>query len=352
MRSLGSWGVLGAIALAAGACVAATPSASPSTTVAPSLPPAVPSLTPAPSASATVSWGPLAIIPPQDGTDLARAQGTLRITDACAYLDQGGEEMFLFWPADRVSWDEAARAITFTNYDGTIATVRDGDPVVLGGGADSEAESGVSGAEWAATMTWVVPPASTCSLDSRFGVGVVDAPAPGPTATSSPSAEPIATPLPTIPPFPRTPTLDGHASSLEAGCRAVYYLSEMSTSDQCGPVGFDEVLRAKPIAFSPGEQVTIAAPPHYVFSAIDANLPDGWSVRIAPASDLEGLEVGSTGMPKKVGRLLASGIGPDRKVRITLPTESGSYVIQLAAPLVRDSWTFAPSLAYWLVRVP
>ncbi len=279
-------------------------------------------------------------------------QGTPRITDACVYVDEGGEETFLFWPADRVLWNKATRAITFTNYDGTIATVRDGDPVVLGGGGDSAAESGVSGAEWVATMTWVVPPASTCSLDSRFGVGVVETPAPGPAATASPSAEPMATPPPTMPPFPRTPTLDGHASSLEAGCRAVYYLDEMSTSDQCGPVSFDEVLRAKPISFSPGEQVTIVAPPDYVFSAIEAGLPDGWSVKIAPASDLTGLEVGFYGMPKQVGRLLASGIGPDRRVRMTLPTKAGTYVVQLAAPLVRDGWTFAPNFSYWLVRVP
>ena len=296
--------------------------------------------------------GPLAIIPPQDGTDLARLEGTLRITGACAYLDQGGEEMFLFWPADRVSWNESTRAITFTNYDGTVATMRDGDSVVLGGGGDSEAESGISAGEWVAAMTWVVRPASTCSLDSRFGVGVVDAPAPGPVATASLSAEPVATPPPTIPPFPRTPTLDGHASSLEAGCRSVYHLSEYSTGDQCGTVTFDEVLRAKPIDFSSGEQVTIAAPPDYVFSAIDANLPDGWSVMIASASDLDGLEVGLTGMPSEVGNVLASGPGPDREVQVTLPTKAGIYVVQLAAPLVRDGWTFAPSLAYWLVRVP
>jgi hypothetical protein len=278
-------------------------------------------------------------------------EGTLRITDACVYVDQGGEETLLFWPADRALWDEPTRAITFTNYDRAITTVRDGDPVVLGGGGDSEAESGVSGAEWVATMTWVVPPASTCSLASRFGVGVVETPAPSPTATASPPAEPMATTPPTMPPFPRTPTLDGHASSLEAGCRAVYYQSEYNTGDQCGPVSFDEVLRAKSIAFSPGEQVTIAAPPHYVFSAIDANLPAGWSVMIASASDLEGLDIGLHGMPKKAGRLLARGIGPDRRVRVTLPTKAGSYVVQLAAPLVRDGWTFAPSLAYWLVRV-
>lgn len=144
----------------------------------PSASPVEPSASPVePSPSPVGSWGPLAVIPPQDGTDLARNEGTLRITDACVYLeDPGGDLWLLTWPADRTTWSEESRSITFENFaafDGTIVTVGDGDPVVLGGGGSSEAESGISGEEWVRRVDWVAPPAPSCSLDRRFHVGVV-----------------------------------------------------------------------------------------------------------------------------------------------------------------------------------
>jgi hypothetical protein len=120
-------------------------------------------------------WGPLAVIPPQDGADTARTEGTLRITDACVHLEWRGELTFLFWPADRTIWDAESRAITFRNFDGTFATFSDGDPVVLGGSGDSAAESGVTGEEWISSMRWVAPPAASCSVDQRWGVGAVEA---------------------------------------------------------------------------------------------------------------------------------------------------------------------------------
>jgi hypothetical protein len=99
----------------------------------------------------------------------------LLITDACVYLERRGERMLLFWPADRTRWNEANRAITFSNLDGTVVTVRDRDAVVLGGGGDSEAESGVSGREWVSRMVWVAPPGPSCSADPRWGVGAMNA---------------------------------------------------------------------------------------------------------------------------------------------------------------------------------
>jgi hypothetical protein len=121
-------------------------------------------------------WGPLAVIPPQDGTDLARNEGTLRITEACVYLeDPGGDLWLLTWPADRTTWSEESRSITFENFaafDGTIVTVGDGDPVVLGGGTGAEEKSGE---EWVRGVDWVAPPAPSCLLDRRFHVGVVEA---------------------------------------------------------------------------------------------------------------------------------------------------------------------------------
>jgi hypothetical protein len=117
--------------------------------------------------------GPLAVIPQQDGADTARAEGTLRITDACLYLVAGTTTTLLFWPADRTMWNSESRAITLTNVDGSVVTVGDGDHVVLGGGGDTQAESGLSGAEWVKRMDWIAPPAASCSLDPRWGVGAV-----------------------------------------------------------------------------------------------------------------------------------------------------------------------------------
>ena len=125
---------------------------------------------PAPSAHA---WGPLAVVPPQDGADTARTEGTLRITDACVFLETPREVTLLFWPSDRTTWRAEPRTISFTNFDGRIVTVRDGDHVVLGGGGDSQAESGVSGEQWLQRMLWVAPPSRSCSLDLRWAVGAV-----------------------------------------------------------------------------------------------------------------------------------------------------------------------------------
>jgi hypothetical protein len=124
---------------------------------------------PYPPATATVAspdrpWGPLAVIPPQDGADSARTEGTLRFTDTCVYLESGGARTLLIWPADRTSWDAGSRSITFRNFDDGIVTVGDGDGVVLGGGSGAEAEGGVA---------WVARPSADCSLVPNWGVGDV-----------------------------------------------------------------------------------------------------------------------------------------------------------------------------------
>jgi hypothetical protein len=127
-------------------------------------------------ASPLDTWGPLAVIPPQDGSDTLRAEGTLRIADPCVFLESRGELTLLYWPADRATWSEESRAITFENFDGSVVTVGDGDHVVLGGSggdAASEAEGGISGEEWVRRIEWDAPPASSCSLDSWWVVGAV-----------------------------------------------------------------------------------------------------------------------------------------------------------------------------------
>jgi hypothetical protein len=116
-------------------------------------------------------WGPLAVIPPQSGWDTGRAVGTLRVTRSCVYLVFDGQSTLLFWPADRTRWNENARSIAYTNDNGVVATASNGDVVVLGGGGDSAAESGVSGPQWVSRMTWVAPPHPSCAADIRWGVG-------------------------------------------------------------------------------------------------------------------------------------------------------------------------------------
>lgn len=146
-------------------------------------PPASSSGSAPPSGPRANAWGPLAVIPPQDGADQARTEGTLHITETCVTLERAGEVQLLFWPADRTTWDAEVRAITFENFDGTVVTVADGDSVVLGGSGDSELESGRSGEEWVDSMEWVAPPAGSCPLETRWGVGAVERVGAGPQAS-------------------------------------------------------------------------------------------------------------------------------------------------------------------------
>lgn len=139
-----------------------------------------------PSASSALAWGPLAIYPPQDGTDDARNEGTLRISDTCVTLERLGRVTLLTWPADRTTWDPASRTITFENFDGTTATVADGDEIVVGGsgsGDESEGELGMSVEEWVGSHDWVAPPDPSCPLDVRWGVGAVELVDAGPQAS-------------------------------------------------------------------------------------------------------------------------------------------------------------------------
>jgi hypothetical protein len=124
--------------------------------------------------SSTSAWGPLAVVPPSSGVMEALTAGTLRITDACVFLEEpGGNIALLVWPADRTAWNAEEQAITLENLDGSAVTLRDGDPVSLGGGGDSVAESGVSGEEWVRQTDWVAPPAPSCPIDAHWYVGEI-----------------------------------------------------------------------------------------------------------------------------------------------------------------------------------
>lgn len=132
------------------------------------------SSTPATSTvTSDAKWGPLAVVPPQEGTDTARTEGTLRITDACVFLDTPGGRSVLVWPADRTTWDAQTSTITFANFDGGKVSAGDGTTVVLGGSGDSTAENGTSAQEWLSRTPWVAPPAASCPVESWWWVGAL-----------------------------------------------------------------------------------------------------------------------------------------------------------------------------------
>lgn len=134
---------------------------------------------PSPSGSADASasadvWGPLAVMPGPGSGDAALNTGTLRITDACVLLETADNELeLLVWPEDQTHWDPAAGTVIYTNRDGTAVALRDRDPVSFGGGGDSTAESGVSGAEWEGRMEWVAAPDPSCPMEVRWFIGEV-----------------------------------------------------------------------------------------------------------------------------------------------------------------------------------
>ena len=128
---------------------------------------------PSESLSSAGAWGPLAVVAPQDGADTARTEGTLRITDTCVFMAANGGPVLLIWPADRATWNAESGTITFANFDGSTVSAGDGTRVVLGGGGDSNDESGTTTEDWLAGTTWVAPPDAACPLDARWWVGAL-----------------------------------------------------------------------------------------------------------------------------------------------------------------------------------
>ena len=118
-------------------------------------------------------WGPLAVMPPQDGVETARSEGTSRVTESCVHLQSRDGLTLLYWPADGTLWDAESRTIGFTNPDGTEIRLAEGDTVALGGGGGSEGESGVTREQWADSIEWVARPEDQCLVDSWWAVGAV-----------------------------------------------------------------------------------------------------------------------------------------------------------------------------------
>ncbi len=116
------------------------------------------------------SWGPLAVVPPDDGSELAGIAGILRVTDGCVLLDERGDDVLLVWPADRTKWAAESGTVSFELSDGRTVTLADGDEVAFGGGGSSVDEDGIAVEDWVADISWVSAPRASCLTDTRWFV--------------------------------------------------------------------------------------------------------------------------------------------------------------------------------------
>lgn len=147
-------------------------------------------------------------------------------------------------------------------------------------------------------------------------------------------------------------SVHGVESSVQGGCGTAFYGTDAVGGDQCGPFLFGAVLRSTPISVSAGQAIPISAPSTYALYVIDAGLAIGWSVEVAPAANLKGVEDDqAAGLPAELARTLARGRGPDTTMHVRAPSTAGAFVLQVAASVVRDGWTFADAFWYWLIRV-
>lgn len=119
-------------------------------------------------------WGPLAVVPPQDGSDSARNEGTLEITRDCVVLNAAGGPVLLMWPADRTTWVAEQEIVQFRDLDGGIEAAADGDFVIVGGSGDNNEERGTTTEQWLAQTPWVQLPSEACPLEERWWVGSLE----------------------------------------------------------------------------------------------------------------------------------------------------------------------------------
>jgi len=121
-------------------------------------------------------WGPIAVVPAQGGTDTARTEGTLHLTETCTFVATANDQTLLLWPEDRTTWDARTGTITFANEDGSVAIVGDSSVVAIGGSGDSLEESGATVEQWLDRTPWVARPDASCSLERFWFVGDVRGP--------------------------------------------------------------------------------------------------------------------------------------------------------------------------------
>ncbi len=120
-------------------------------------------------------YGPLAVVPPSDGSDMARNEGVIHLSGSCATITGRRAVTLLVWPADLVRWNPADHTVTFRRVSGETVTIADGQAVVVGGSGDRLAEMDMSAADWIGTVPWVARPAGGCGFDAFWFVGDIEA---------------------------------------------------------------------------------------------------------------------------------------------------------------------------------
>ena len=112
------------------------------------------------------SWGPLAVLDldPDADSMQAGAEGTIRITDECVFLNQNGRDALLLWDDNRVQWDAESSQITHRNHDGATLVISDGDQLLVGGGSASQEFDPV-------VTAWASEPAEACLTNGAWVVG-------------------------------------------------------------------------------------------------------------------------------------------------------------------------------------
>ncbi len=118
-------------------------------------------------------WGPLAVVESTGGAE-ALITGTVRITDACALLEEGeGERVLLVWPEPQVNWLSARNAIKFASESGVQIVLQDGDTVSFGGGGSAESEDGLAREDFLESIAWVARPHPDCVKSTRWFINDV-----------------------------------------------------------------------------------------------------------------------------------------------------------------------------------
>jgi hypothetical protein len=103
--------------------------------------------------------------------DLARTEGTLRITDQCVFLESAEQLQLLAWPAAQTRWNAGDGTIAFTTGAGENRVLTSGEALALGGsGADFSDDREA----WMETWEWVVRPAPRCLTDATRAWAITD----------------------------------------------------------------------------------------------------------------------------------------------------------------------------------
>jgi hypothetical protein len=182
----------------------------------------------------------------------------------------------------------------------------------------------------------------------------------GPPVTASPEPTPSEEPEvtteparvePSLPPWPGAPRLAGIVSLWQGGCASLYDRTELVGADACGPFEFDPLLASTPMRVDVAARLVLRSPPGASYSGAAAGIDAEWTVRIAPAAALAGLEEsGPDGMPTGTGTIPLHGLGPDTAIIVTAPAKPGLWVVQVMGPVTDGRWTWTESVYYWLVR--